>query len=159
VSGGLSLPRSARSNPCSSCAAPTSGYALSTTLAVTAAGLLVRERAGNTGPGFVCGYHGWSYALDGTLVGVPQAKDFGDIDRSCLGLKPVRCEAWGTFLFVNLDPGAEPLRDALGVVGEDLGSQIGDGADVGPVRLVGRRSIDVDGNWKLTVDAMSRPTM
>jgi phenylpropionate dioxygenase-like ring-hydroxylating dioxygenase large terminal subunit len=101
----------------------------------------------------VCGYHGWSYALDGKLVGIPQAKDFGDLDRSCLGLKPVHCEAWGTFLFVNLDPRAEPLHEALGVVGEDLGPQIADGEQVGPVRLVGRRSIDVDGNWKLTVDA------
>jgi phenylpropionate dioxygenase-like ring-hydroxylating dioxygenase large terminal subunit len=116
-------------------------------------GPLVRERSGNTGPGLVCGYHGWSYALDGKLVGIPQAKDFGDLDRSCLGLKPVRCEAWGTFLFVNLDPRAEPLHEALGVVGEDLGPQIGDGERVGPVRLVGRRSIDVEGNWKLTVDA------
>ena len=116
-------------------------------------GPLVRERSGNTGPGLVCGYHGWSYALDGKLVGIPQAKDFGDLDRSCLGLKPVRCEAWGTFLFVNLDPRAEPLPEALGVVGEDLGPQIGDGERVGPVRLVERRSIDVEGNWKLTVDA------
>ena len=116
-------------------------------------GPLVRERSGNTGPGLVCGYHGWSYALDGKLVGIPQAKDFGELDRSCLGLKPVRCEAWGTFLFVNLDPRAEPLHEALGVVGEDLGPQIGDGERVGPVRLVERRSIDVEGNWKLTVDA------
>jgi phenylpropionate dioxygenase-like ring-hydroxylating dioxygenase large terminal subunit len=116
-------------------------------------GPLVRERSGNTGPGLVCGYHGWSYALDGKLVAIPQAKDFGELDRSCLGLKPVRCEAWGTFLFVNLDPRAEPLPEALGVVGEDLGPQIGDGERVGPVHLVERRSIDVEGNWKLTVDA------
>ena len=116
-------------------------------------GPLVRERSGNAGPGLVCGYHGWSYGLDGKLAGIPQANDFGELDRSCLGLKAVRCESWGTFLFVNLDPQAEPLRDALGVVGDDLGPQIGDGDGVGPVRLLERRSIDVEGNWKLTVDA------
>ena len=116
-------------------------------------GPLVKERSANVGQDLVCGYHGWTYALDGKLVGIPQAKDFGELDRSCLGLKPVRCERWGTFVFVNLDPQAEPLRDALGVVGEDLGPQIADGEGVGPIHLVAKRSIDVEGNWKLTVDA------
>jgi phenylpropionate dioxygenase-like ring-hydroxylating dioxygenase large terminal subunit len=116
-------------------------------------GPLVKERAGNVGRDLVCGYHGWTYALDGKLVGIPQAKDFGDLDRSCLGLKSVRCEKWGSFILVNLDAGAEPLGDALGVVADDLGPQIADGEGVGPVHLVARRSIDVDGNWKLTVDA------
>src|SRR5882724_11295526 len=116
-------------------------------------GPLVRERSGSAGKDLICGYHGWTYALDGKLIGVPQSKDFPPLDRSCLGLAPVRCETWGTFVFVNLDPAAEPLRDALGVVGEDLGPQIGDGEGVGPVLLLERRSIDVAGNWKLTVDA------
>jgi phenylpropionate dioxygenase-like ring-hydroxylating dioxygenase large terminal subunit len=116
-------------------------------------GPLVKERSGNVGRDLVCGYHGWTYALDGRLVGVPQSKDFPKLDRSCLGLKEVRCESWGSFLFVNLDPGAEPLRDALGAVGEDLGPQIADGEGVGPVYLLERRSIEVEGNWKLTVDA------
>ncbi len=116
-------------------------------------GPLVKERTGNAGKDLVCGYHGWTYSLDGALAAVPQNKDFGELDRSCLGLRPVRCEAWGTFLFVNLDPDAEPLAQALGVVGEDLGPQIATGEGVGPVRLLERRSLDVDGNWKLTVDA------
>ena len=101
----------------------------------------------------VCGYHGWTYELDGTLVGLPSQQDFGEVDRECLGLRPVRCEPWGSFVFVNLDPDAEPLRDALGVVGHDLDHQLGDGDGVGPVHLVERRSIEVEGNWKLTVDA------
>lgn len=116
-------------------------------------GPIVRERAGNAGKDLVCGYHGWTYGFDGRLAAVPQPKDFPRLDRSCLGLAPVRCETWGTFTFVNLDSTAEPLRDALGVVGEDLGPQIGDGEGVGPVHLLERRSLEVEGNWKLTVDA------
>ena len=73
--------------------------------------------------------------------------------RACLGLPPVRCEAWGSLVFVNLDGNAPPLLDALGAVGRDLHDQIGGGDGVGPVHLVGRRSIEVEGNWKLTVDA------
>lgn len=116
-------------------------------------GPLVSGASGNTGRRFVCAYHSWTYDLDGTLVGLPSAQDFGDLDRSCLGLKPVRCERWGSFVFVNLDPEAGPLVDALGVVGRDLHDQLGGGDGVGPVHLVDRRSIEVEGNWKLTVDA------
>jgi phenylpropionate dioxygenase-like ring-hydroxylating dioxygenase large terminal subunit len=116
-------------------------------------GPVVSEPTGNTGRRLVCAYHSWTYELDGVLVGLPSAQDFGPVDRSCLGLRPVRCERWGSFVFVNLDPDAEPLRDALGVVGDDLDGQLGDGEGVGPVHLVDRRSIEVEGNWKLTVDA------
>jgi phenylpropionate dioxygenase-like ring-hydroxylating dioxygenase large terminal subunit len=116
-------------------------------------GPLVSDASGNCGRRLVCGYHSWTYDLEGALVGVPDAGDFGDLDRDCHSLREIRCEPWGSFLFVNLDPNCEPLIDALGVVGRDLDDQLGSGAGVGPVRLVDRRSIPVDGNWKLTVDA------
>ena len=116
-------------------------------------GPVVSEPAGNTGRRLVCAYHSWTYDLEGTLVGLPSAQDFGDVDRDCLSLRSVRCERWGVFVFINLDPDAGPLMDALGAVGQDLDGQLGGGVGVGPVHLVERRSIEVDGNWKLTVDA------
>ncbi len=116
-------------------------------------GPVVPDPKGNTGRRLVCGYHSWTYDLDGTLVGLPSQQDFGDVDRECLGLRSVRCERWGAFVFINLDPDAGPLVDALGAVGHDLDDQLGGGDGVGPVHLVERRSIEVEGNWKLTVDA------
>ena len=116
-------------------------------------GPLVSEPSGNCGRRLVCGYHSWTYDLDGALVGVPDREDFADLDPACHSLREIRCESWGSFVFVNLDPTCEPLRDALGAVGTDLEAQLGPGPDVGPVRLVDRRSIEVQGNWKLTVDA------
>jgi phenylpropionate dioxygenase-like ring-hydroxylating dioxygenase large terminal subunit len=115
-------------------------------------GPVVPDTAGNTGRRLTCGYHGWTYDLDGTLVGVPGAHDF-QLDTECLGLPRVRCEQWGQLVFVNLDDDAAPLPEALGTVGRDLHDQIGAGESVGPVHLVARRSIEVEGNWKLTVDA------
>lgn len=115
-------------------------------------GPVVPDGSGNTGRRLVCGYHAWTYDLEGTLVGLPGAQDF-QVDTACLGLPRVRCQRWGSLVFVNLDEGAPPLLDALGVAGRDLHDQIGGGAGVGPVHLVARRSIEVEGNWKLTVDA------
>ena len=115
-------------------------------------GPVVVEESGNTGRRLVCQYHAWSYDLDGTLVGLPGAQDF-QVDTTCLGLPRVRCEQWGSLVFVSPDDQAPPLMDALGVVGLDLHDQIGGGEGVGHVHLVDRRSIEVEGNWKLTVDA------
>src|SRR5215469_1377853 len=41
--------------------------------------------------GFLCTYHGWSYDIDGRLVGVPGYKNFydGEVDKNRLGLAPV----------------------------------------------------------------------
>lgn len=61
-----------------------------------------------------CRYHGWTFDLDGRLVLAPHWGGKGraaDLDRSCLGLKPVRLARWHDWLFVNLDGKAEPFED------------------------------------------------
>ncbi|HEX7168308.1 MAG TPA: aromatic ring-hydroxylating dioxygenase subunit alpha, partial [Acidimicrobiales bacterium] len=75
-------------------------------------GPLVRDAKGNCGASLVCGYHGWTYALDGSLV---RARDFGEeMAGRGLALHPIRVEAWRGLVFVNLDGDAPPLVDALG---------------------------------------------
>jgi carnitine monooxygenase subunit len=51
-----------------------------------------------------CPYHGWTYAADGRLIGVPGKEDYPALDMSKLGLIPVELEAWHGFLFVRLVP-------------------------------------------------------
>jgi len=74
---------------------------------------LVRADRGALRGHLSCGYHGWSYDLEGTLVGVPDEVDFGALDRSCLGLRKVRCERFGNWIFLNEAPDASPLLDDL----------------------------------------------
>jgi phenylpropionate dioxygenase-like ring-hydroxylating dioxygenase large terminal subunit len=111
---------------------------------------LVTDPAGNAGHRLTCPYHSWVYDLEGALVGYPDARDFGDLDRECVSLAPVRCETWGPLVFVNLDPDAEPLQRFLGPVADDL-SELAGLAD--RLRLVSHPSFDVDVNWKFPVDA------
>src|SRR6201999_2718334 len=62
-----------------------------------------------------CRYHGWTYKLDGTLIGVPEGLAFGEkLDKSTLGLMPARVEGMCGLVFVNLDAGATPLPDLVG---------------------------------------------
>ncbi len=63
--------------------------------------------------GLVCGYHGWSYELDGSLR---RARDFGDeaLDPGEWGLHPVQVGEWCGLVWVNLSSDAPALLDDLG---------------------------------------------
>ena len=62
-----------------------------------------------------CRYHGWTYKMDGSLIGVPEGMQFGEkLDKSALGLMPVRVEEMCGLVFFNLDPDATPLADLVG---------------------------------------------
>jgi len=68
-----------------------------------------------------CRYHGWTYKLDGTLIGVPEGLAFGEkLDKSKLGLMAARVEVLCGLVFVNLDPGAAPLASLVGDLPERL---------------------------------------
>ena len=108
---------------------------------------LVTEDRGEA-RGFVCGYHGWSYTLDGRLTAVRDRRDFTDLDFSCRSLVPVRCELLGGMIFVNEDPDAEPLRDHLGPMARELDQYAFDS-----LKLVDSRRYDVPCNVKILLDA------
>ena len=75
------------------------------------------DRAGHAAS-FICPFHGFSWNLDGSLCSVTSAWDFPQVDRETFTLTPVRCETWGGWVFVNMDPDAEPLADFLGLLPE-----------------------------------------
>ena len=66
---------------------------------------------------FVCNFHGWSYALDGSLAGVPSEELYRDnptYDRAKLGLHQARVESYGGMHFATFDPQAPSLAEYLG---------------------------------------------
>ncbi len=80
-------------------------------------GPVVRSEKG-CAQGFVCGYHGWTYSLDGTLVNLRDKRDFVGLEPSARGLKAVRCERFFNWIFINEDPQAEPLLEHFAPFGE-----------------------------------------
>jgi len=66
---------------------------------------------------FMCTYHGWTYGLDGKLVGVPGFEDryYEELDRDQWGLVPVaQIDTYKGLIFGTFDPGAPPLQEYLG---------------------------------------------
>ena len=53
---------------------------------------------------FVCPYHGWTFTQKGELMGVASAEDFGEIDKSCYGLIPLRVTERAGLIWGILDP-------------------------------------------------------
>ncbi len=109
-------------------------------------GPLVTEDAGQ-GRGFVCGYHGWSYTLDGQLKSVRDKRDFVDLDFACRSLLPVRCETLGGWIFINEDPEASALLESLGPLESELRQ-----FELDNLMLVHSRGYDVPCNVKLLLD-------
>src|SRR5919201_4934520 len=78
-------------------------------------GSLLLTGAGQCKAAIRCRYHGWTYRLDGELIGVPEARAFGErLDKSALGLLPARVEEMCELLFENLDADAACLADTVG---------------------------------------------
>lgn len=58
---------------------------------------------------FACPYHGWTYALDGKLAGIPAEAAFPGIDKGTHGLAPLPVGERHGMIFVRLAPGM-PLK-------------------------------------------------
>lgn len=108
---------------------------------------VVRGEQGN-GKRLICPYHGWSYDLQGTLKVVPDEADF--VQGSPCGKKnlaELKCELWGGFVWINMNPEAQPLRSYLGPIAAQIDSYPMD-------RMVRTHWVTIEGdfNWKLIQD-------
>jgi len=112
-----------------------------------------RHRAGPPAEGcgsrkvFRCGYHGWTYGLDGALISATEIEGVEGFRPEDFALAPVQVEEWLNFILVNLDPAAQPLRGSLG----DLTQQV-ERFPITGMKLFERRSYEMNCNWKTYVD-------
>lgn len=96
-----------------------------------------------------CPYHAWTYALDGSLKGMPDWEGVADFDKADYGLIPIHVETWENFVFVRLGPdaAAPSLREFLG----DMADRVAP-LRIGDLKFFERRSYDLNCNWKVYVD-------
>ena len=103
--------------------------------------------SGECGKAIRCRYHGWTYRLDGDLIGVPEARSIPGLDKSTLGLFPARVETLAGLVFVNLDIHARPLAEQVPGLEARL-------AEYGIEDLVPDKPLDgtQPANWKIVAD-------
>ncbi|MCU1449272.1 MAG: Rieske (2Fe-2S) domain protein [Acidimicrobiales bacterium] len=96
-----------------------------------------------------CRYHGWCYDLSGCVTNVPDREEFTDLPAD-LRLGALRAETWGGFVFVNMDPSAEPLLEFLDPIPELLGPYRLD-----EMRFRSYQTLVLPANWKAVLDAFN----
>lgn len=94
-----------------------------------------------------CLYHGWTFDLSGCLLRTPGFEGAEGFDPAANGLKPVRVDTWGPYVFVNLDMNAAPLGGTWG----DAFSTTS-GINLLDWKLVDRAEYLIDCNWKVYLD-------
>ena len=101
---------------------------------------------------FVCPYHGWGYALDGSLRGIPHPESYGDcLDKAELPLVSLRVESYAGMVFATFKDDIEPLEDFLGAAKKWMDLFMKQGAGYG-IKVPGEHRFRFPGNWKIQLE-------
>jgi carnitine monooxygenase subunit len=95
-----------------------------------------------------CPYHAWTYGLDGELRAAPRSDREPGFAAGELGLQEIRVDTWVLFVFVNPDPDAAPLADALG----DVPARLAEILDVDALEFRFRSEFELNANWKIACE-------
>ncbi len=96
---------------------------------------------------FSCPYHGWTYDLEGRLIGAPYMKEAEGFDPAQCRLQPLKTDFWGGFIFVNFDPDAAPLASVI----DDFDKAYAL-FQPGQCRLAFKVEVELDCNWKFAIE-------
>ncbi|QQD17275.1 aromatic ring-hydroxylating dioxygenase subunit alpha [Spongiibacter nanhainus] len=103
---------------------------------------------------FVCGFHGWTYNLEGENTYILDKDDWkGSLEqkeRVCLS--PVKVDTWGGWIYINMDPDCEPLLEFLGEVDRILSPY-----QFEKMRYKWRQWAIYPCNWKTAIEAFMEP--
>ncbi len=120
---------------------------------------VVDKPCGKVG-GFRCCYHGWTYRLDGKLLGVPhmsgyEGTGFDKEDPQYSMQKLARYETYRGFVFASLDVDAPDLKTWLGGAGDVL-DNLCDRSPEGEVEVAGGTlKYEHECNWKMFIENLN----
>ena len=96
------------------------------------------------GSAIPCGYHGWTYNLEGNLIATPNMIGTDGFHKEDFPLYPVTLHLWQGCIFVNLSANPEPFDPGIGALEEVIGRYNLENLAVGE-----RREYHLDANWKI----------
>ena len=102
---------------------------------------------------FVCGFHGWTYDLNGKNTYILDKDDWkGVLQEERTSLYEVKVDSWGGWIFINMDPQAVSLREYLEPAASFL-----DPFEFQKMRYKWRQWVIFDCNWKTALEAFMEP--
>ncbi|MEM9751509.1 MAG: aromatic ring-hydroxylating dioxygenase subunit alpha, partial [Pseudomonadota bacterium] len=96
-----------------------------------------------------CPFHGWTFDLDGNLIGVPEPEAFENIDRAARGLVNVPAAEFAGLIFILPRAGDDTfdVKDHLGAFATEL-----EQLELQYSEPVKSGALEVDCNWKYALD-------
>lgn len=111
------------------------------------------NRACGTKKNFVCGFHGWTFNLEGRNTYILDADDWkGALTEERTSLSELKVDSWGGWIFINMDPDCEPLIDFLGDAARILQP-----FEFEKMRYKWRQWVIYPSNWKTALEAFMEP--
>jgi len=95
----------------------------------------------------VCPYHAWTYDLQGQLVGGPHMDKSPAFNAADYRLAEIRSEIWQGWIYITLNPDAEPVASKLGTLYDKI-SQYG----MSDYVQTFREEHVWDSNWKILAE-------
>ena len=100
---------------------------------------------------FVCGFHAWTFELDGRCSYIEHQADWqGQLDDERTSLGPVQCDSWGGWVWINMDPAAGPLGEYLAPAAGML-----EPYQLHNMRPRWRKWVVFNCNWKVALEAFN----
>jgi phenylpropionate dioxygenase-like ring-hydroxylating dioxygenase large terminal subunit len=96
---------------------------------------------------FTCPYHGWTYRLDGTLLGAPTASRNAGFDRGNCRLPTIPLGIWGGNIFVNFAKSPPPFEEFAASLEKRFGHLHLDRCRIGAKEFIPQGC-----NWKFSVE-------
>jgi nitrite reductase/ring-hydroxylating ferredoxin subunit len=113
-------------------------------------GRRLTEGCGHTAQ-FYCRFHGWRWDLNGENAFVLDREDWGDaLTPENLRMKQVKVDTWGGWVWINMDPDAEPLADYLAPATTMLAP-----FELEKMRYRWRQWLYFPCNWKTAIEAFN----
>ena len=101
---------------------------------------------GNYSKSIQCGYHGWTYNLDGSLIGAPNMDNVEGFNKSDYSLHQIQIAEWEGFIFINLSEDPKDFEDEFSpLIGRFSNWNISD------LNTYKTKQYNVKSNWKLVV--------
>src|SRR5271154_7087921 len=106
---------------------------------------LVESRRGKVAM-LTCGYHAWTYSLDGCLRGASHTQSVAGFSKAEHALKPIQVAVFASFVFINLDPSAKPIAAMAPGAEDEIRRYI---PDLDRLTLLEEVDVPVAANWKV----------
>jgi Rieske 2Fe-2S family protein len=112
--------------------------------------LLCGESEGRFAGRIQCGYHAWTYGLDGALVNAPHMEKVEGFREADYPLRAVAVDTWDGHIFINLSERPTPFADHVAGLPAKFRPW-----GMEELRLVERRVDTLEANWKLIIQNYS----